>query len=135
MVRSSSTLREVWRPLVGTKVWLEYFDHNSYFEEVFKPQYGTIREQFSGGEGRDDWYLVKLDQPFGYKQYDIDHLVISSRWQGERVGQSIPTSVFVVLAPDPEKLTEPFEVDRKLYIAWGIAGPDKDSIDRFLNRD
>lgn len=121
--------------MIGTKVWLEYFDHNSYFEEVFKPQYGTIREQFSGGEGRDDWYLVKLDQPFGYKQYDIDHLVISSRWQGEHVGQSIPTSVFVVLAPDPEKLTEPFEVDRKLYIAWGMAGNSKEAIDKRFKRD
>lgn len=134
MVRSSSTLDEVRKPLVATKVWLEYFDQNSYFEEVFKPQFGTIVEQFSGGEGRDAWSLVKLDQPFGYKKYDIDHLVISSRWQGEHVGQRTPTSVLMVLAPDPEKLAEPFEVDYDLFIGWGMAGPDKVSIDRFFDR-
>jgi hypothetical protein len=134
MVRSSSTSSEAREQLVGTRVWLEYFDQNSYFEEVFTPQYGTIIRQFDGGEGRDDWYLVKLEQPFGYMQFDVEHLVISSRWRGESVGQSTPTSIFVVLAPQPEKLTEPFEVDRDLFIAWGMTSQDKASIDKFFDR-
>lgn len=135
MVRSSSKLREAGEQLIGTKLWLEYDDQNISFERAFKSQFGTIVRQFDGGEDRDDWYLVRLEKPFDYKGATYDHLVISSRLTGERVGAEQPTSIFVVLAPEPEKLTEPFEVDRKLYIAWGIAGPDKDSIDRFLNRD
>ena len=56
--------------LVGIKVWLEYYDQNSSFEEVFTPQFGRVIRQFTGSVGRDDWYLVKLEQPFHYNRLD-----------------------------------------------------------------
>jgi len=135
MARSSSTLSEVWEPLIGTKLWLEYADQNIYLEQIFESQFVTILRQFDGGEDRDDWYLVRLDRPFEYEGRSYDHLVISSRWAGEPVGDEQPTSIFMVLAPEPENLKEPFEIDRKLYIAWGMAGKNKEAIDRLFKRE
>lgn len=125
MERHDSTFGEERVHQVGESFWLEYFDQNYRFEKTFTPQYGTVVRQFEGGEERDDWYLVKLDQAVNYEGATYDHLLISSRWAGERVGGDLPTSIFIVLAPDPETLREPFMVDRDTYIAWGISAKSR----------
>ena len=137
MVRPSSTLSEVRDSLVGRKVWLEYSDQNYKFEEAFTPQFCTIERQFadpSGDEWRDDWYLVALEEPVQYEGKAYDHLVISSKQVGYRVGGNEPTGVFVVLAPNPDMLTDPFKMDRSLYIAWGMAANTKADLDQSLRR-
>lgn len=114
--------------LVGQKIWLEYFDQNYKFETAFIPQYCKIEEQYADTSGADDWYLLAVDLPFEYEGVRYDHLLIRSRWAGVCLGDSPYTSVFIVLVPNVTLLTNPFEFDRSLYIAWGLAARKKENI-------
>ena len=116
--------------MVGEKIWLEYFDQNTKFEEAFTPQYCTVVREYAGNSGGDDWYLVALSHSFEYESSTYDHLVVSSRWSGYRVGGTDPTAVFIMLVPEPDRLENPLELDRSLYIAWGFSARNKDDIKR-----
>lgn len=116
------------KSIVGERIWLEYFDQNFKFKDAFTPQYCTIVRQFVGMNDGDDWYLVELKKPLQYEGANYDHLLISSRWAGHFVGEVEPTAVIIMLAPEPEKINNPFELDRSLYTAWGFAANNKEDI-------
>jgi hypothetical protein len=123
-------MTDVLDAIVGRKIWLEYFDQNVTFERAFTPQYCEVLERFSGVDGEEDWYLVKLDIPVEYKGATYGLLMIRSRWVGGVIGSEDATSVFVVLVPDSEAITHPFRMDRSLYIAWGFTALHPDGIKR-----
>jgi len=120
--------------IVGTKLWLEYFDQNTFFEQAFTPQFVTVLRRCASLDGAEDWYLVKLEVPVDYKAREYDHLMIRSRWVGCRLGDQKATAVFIVLVPNPDELTDPWEMDRSLYIAWGFCARDPADIRRFFSR-
>lgn len=109
---------------VGRKIWLEYSDQNVTFERAFTPQYCKVLERFTSVRGDEDWYLVRLEIPLKYLGTVYDHLIIRSRWVGGFVGSKEATAVFIVLVPDPDDVTRPFEMDRSLYVAWGLTALD-----------
>jgi hypothetical protein len=116
--------------IVGKDIWLEYFDQNVTFERAFTPQYCNVLERHTSIDGQKDWYLVNLAVPVRYKEKCYEHLMIRSRWVGCPMRKTEPTAVFIVLVPDPTTISQPFEMDRSLYIAWGFAALDPGHIKR-----
>ncbi len=108
--------------LVGEQIWLVYFDQNYIFELAFTPQFCEIVRRIPSVDGANDWYLVRLEKPIVYEGTEYGNFLIRSRWAGCEIGGGRATAVFIVLVPDPDRLKDPFEMDRSLYIAWGRAG-------------
>ena len=116
--------------IVGERIWLEYFDQNVTFEQAFTPQYCKVLRRYTTVDGTNDWYLIGLQIPLEYKGIESAHLMIRSRWVGCKIGAEESTAVFIVLVPDPNGLTNPWKMDRSLYIAWGTAANDAGQIKR-----
>ena len=114
-------MSESLEQIVGTRIWLDYSDQNNKFDKAFTPHACQVVRQFTDDDGQKDWYLIRLDLPFEYEDESYDHLMIRSRWVGCKIGDEDPTAVFIVLVPNPERLSEPFHVDRALYVGWGMA--------------
>jgi hypothetical protein len=110
--------------LVGKRIWLDYFDQNTKFEQAYTPQACEVLRRMMSVDGADDWYLVKLNKAFTYEGFEYANLLIRSRWAGCKIGGKQETSVFILLAPDADRLSNPFELDTSLYLAWGMASPD-----------
>ena len=117
--------------IIGEKVWLDYFDQNSRFEEAFVPQYCTVLDRFAQTGGADDWFLVKLDLAFEYEGSTYEHLLIRSRWVNGVIGNDDPTSVFIVLVPEADDFPSQLELDGSLFVAWGLASKNKTHLDRY----
>ncbi|REJ87881.1 MAG: hypothetical protein DWQ35_20815 [Planctomycetota bacterium] len=115
--------------MIGKRIRVEYFDHHDTFA-TFLPRTGFIERKFSS-EHCDDWYLIRLDEPFDFR-VEVDdfnhrniynsHFLIRSRWQGLEIGEAEPTSVFILLIPDMSALDElPVDLEACHHVAWGMA--------------
>ena len=115
--------------MIGKRIRVEYFDQNYRLEPIL-PRSGVIERQLAS-ESVDDWFLLRLDEPFDY-QIAIDqfnfrgihntHLLIRSRWHDSRIGDLEPTSVFILLIPDSKSLEEsPIHIESFHHVAWGMA--------------
>ena len=113
--------------IVGTRIWLDYYDQNEKFNDAFLPQLCEVVRRFNGAGGAKDWYLIRLEKSFKYDEAEYDHLMIRSRWVGCRISDERGTSVFIVLVPDPRKLRDPYKMENSLYIAWGMAYSEIDT--------
>jgi hypothetical protein len=114
---------------IGVRVKIEYFDHNEGFAPLL-PRSGVVTRQVRS-KGVDDWFLVKLDEPFDYQIRNSDafsflllrceNILIRSRWQGHQIGDTEPTSVFILLIVDETNLkNEPIDVEQFYHVAWGM---------------
>ena len=123
------------KSIVGTRVRLEYFDQNESFASVL-PRQGIIARQFRATQGVDDWFAVELDEPFDYqiklgepfrfRLLHCERVLIRSRWQGYQLGETEPTSVFILLIPDQALLTEePIRLEGFHHVAWGMCHTEK----------
>jgi len=72
----------VGNQIVGQKIKVEYFDQNTDFERCFPPQTCEIVRQLSSTDGSKDWFLLKLEQPFMYRESKNTYLLVRSRWHG-----------------------------------------------------
>lgn len=113
--------------IVGRRIWLDYYDQNEKFEKAFLPQSCEVVRRFVDEFGLEDWYLVRLTAPLCYNDKPYGHLMIRSRWADCALGGKEPTSVFIVLVPDPDVISERFHLDRSLFIAWGMASRDNEA--------
>jgi hypothetical protein len=113
--------------VLGQKVRVEYFDQNSDFERCFPSQTCEVVRQFSSIDGAKDWFLLKLEQPFVYRESKNTHLLVRSRWEGYEIGGVEPTSVFILLIPNEEFLREPIDIEKFNHVAWGMIYPISDS--------
>ena len=123
-------MTDVLDEIVAKRIWLEYYDQNVDFERAFTPQYCKVLERFEDVGGEKDWYLVELEIPLSYEGANYSHLMIRSRWVDGVVGSKDASAVFIVLAPDSDAISHPFELERSLYIAWGFAALHRDDIRR-----
>src|SRR2546429_1344745 len=105
----------------GLALRIEYFDHNERFAAIL-PRSGVVVRRLHSTNGVDNWFLLKLSDPFEYEGHEYQHLVIRSRWAGHEIGEREPTSVFVLLAPDFRLIDQgEFEVDKLDHVCWGMA--------------
>ena len=123
------------KSLIGTRVTVEYDDQNENFKPLL-PRSGIITRQILAEHDVKDWFLVKLDEPFDFKigesgalSFDKVHcekILIRSRWKGHRIGETSPTSVFILLIRDETLLdTEPISVEKFYHVAWGMCQADQ----------
>ena len=123
------------KSILGTRVRLEYFDQNESFASVL-PRQGVIARQLRAAQGVDDWFAVDLDEPFDYQikfgepfRFRLLHcecVLVRSRWQGYRIGEVEPTSVFILLIPDRALLMEePIRLEDFHHVAWGMCHTEK----------
>jgi hypothetical protein len=116
--------REFPRP--GSRLGLEYFDHNEVFATQL-PRDATILRSITSTGGVDDWYLISLDQPVEWDGKAYGHMLIRSRDHGFPLGGAKDVSVFMLLVADPGTLgPDPVDIHRFYLVAWGMARARRD---------
>jgi len=114
--------------MLNKQIVVRYFDQNTQMEGIL-PRSGMILRSVKSEDWGDDWYLVKLDEPFNYfveadsepERLEVDHLLIKSRWEGVTIQSGEEASVFVLLVPDVSVLDrKPFYAKELPYVCWGM---------------
>ncbi len=101
----------------GLRLRLEYFDQNEKFAEIL-PRDGTVERSVGATDGT-AWAVFFLDRPVDYEGRTYSHFLLRSRWRDQVIGDGTPTSVFVLLVDDVEKVRNGFSVDDFHHVAWG----------------
>ena len=105
--------------LVGRRIRLSYYDHNVRFEAIL-PRLGKVVSRHRTANV-DDWFLLRLDEPFDYGGNEHSHVLIRSKWVGAVIGRENQVAVFILLIPDMALLDqEEIEVERFDHVAWGF---------------
>jgi hypothetical protein len=115
---------------IGTNIRIEPFDNCALPAEVF-PLRGKIVRRLCAIGGADDWYLIKLEkqfeyqkkigEPYQFKLFTYDKVLVRSRWQGHKVGEQEETSVFLSLLPPNFSIeSDFFESEQCDHVAWGL---------------
>lgn len=118
---------------VGTRVRLEYFDHNESFAPLL-PVEGTVTRRCRSTAGMDDWYLVELAHPIDYQHrigphFQFERVVASrvlvrSRWADEPLGPDSEPSVFLLLVREAQAIgDDPLVVDDFIHACWARCRP------------
>lgn len=121
--------------MIGQEITVEYFDQNESFKHLL-PRSGRVTREVSLGDWGAGWYLLELDEafdyqhkvaePHGFKEMRISHLLIKSRWRGFEINGDEPTSVFVLLVPDPSVLDKSNLSGKDfIHVCWGMVHPTK----------
>ena len=114
---------------MGQHVRVEYADQNEAFASCL-PRSGELVRRCTDIDGNEDWWLLKLDEPFDYQlkvgepfQHRLAHVcgfLVRSRWVGHAVGADAPTAVFILLVEHAQMtVPEPFDPASHVHIAWG----------------
>jgi len=117
--------------MIDKKIKIEYYDQNEDFAK-YLPKTGVIAKQLIDEYGNNNWFLVKIDEPFEYQlkvsenhQYKLiecKNMLIRSRIKNEDIDLPKGTSVFIMLIPDESKLSNnPIITKDFIHIAWGSA--------------
>lgn len=106
-----------------------YFDHNEAFAE-YLPRTGTVVAELRDSNGVGPWYLLQLDEPFGYqlkvgepyqfRLIHVDAFLVRCRWEDGEVFSDESTAVFILLVEEgkhPKGVT--ISTDDYVHIAWG----------------
>lgn len=104
--------------IVGLKALLSYFDQNENYK-AFLPRTGAIVKRLHT-ENVDNWFLLRLDEPFRYAGVNNKQLLIRSRWHGVEIGDEDDVSVFIVQIPDSNVIEgESVRIRQEDLVAWG----------------
>ena len=110
------------------RLFLEYADQNDQFGSFF-PRKSKIVKNFKSSDSGKDWLLVELEEPFVYGQPNEfgnhmltnTHLLITTRYQGEKVSDS-KFHAHVVLVPElPDLSQDLVTIDKSNHVAWCVA--------------
>jgi hypothetical protein len=104
--------------IVGKRILLDYDDHNENYS-AFLPRTGVIEKRLSS-ENVDNWFLLKLDEPFTYMGVHNKKLLIRSRWLETEIGDQDHVSVFIVQIPDTSVINgDKVTINHENHVAWG----------------
>ena len=113
----------------GTRLRLEYADHNDEFEAQL-PRDVTVVRRASARNDVDDWYLVSLAESVRWDGTAYTRLLIRSREHGTALGGTRPTGVFILLVPPGDGVpADGFDPHEFIHVAWGQAARIPTSID------
>ncbi|MDP9141249.1 MAG: hypothetical protein M3O62_10710 [Pseudomonadota bacterium] len=108
------------------KLRIEYLDHNEHFATLL-PREGRVVATPECADSALAWHLIHLDKPLLYEATAHTHFLVASRWQGQAVGEPVPTSVFILLVPSAVSVEDGFSHKHFLHAAWGMAHVVEDS--------
>lgn len=104
--------------IIKKQALLSYSDQNENYS-AFLPRTGTIEKRLSS-DNVDNWYLMKLDEPFFYDGVNNKKLLIRSRWNGIEIGDKKDVSVFIVQIPDSNVIQgDTVIIQKENLVAWG----------------
>ena len=112
---------------VNQRARVDYFDQNESFAPLL-PRSGELTRKLRDVHGNADWFLLRLDDPLEYqvskahqfRLLRISHFLLRSRWQGRHIGDSEPTSVFILLVQEGEEaVPDGFDPSAYTHVAWG----------------
>jgi hypothetical protein len=101
------------------RVRIEYFDQNATFSGQL-PREGSVVATPRASDSSLDWYLVQLDAPVVWEGTEHTLVLIASRWKGESIVGSEPTSVFILLVPPRLAVADGFSFKQYAHVAWGM---------------
>jgi hypothetical protein len=118
-----------------TRVNILYDDQNETFAKLL-PCTGSVIGERTAKADSGTWTLVRLDDPITYSLGPSAHpigrilstqsILIRSRWEGKRVGDPEPVSVFILLPfEEANVLDDPVDLDDFCHVAWGICTVQK----------
>lgn len=92
--------------LLGRPIIIDHWDYCPRWLERLSPLLSVVERRLRGDD-RNDYYLLKLEQPFylrkGLRKRLISHLVVCSRWKGQTIDMVygltdlVPVNIFLVL--------------------------------------
>lgn len=103
------------RRAIGQRVVLKYADQNATIEKEL-PRTGLIKRKIKI-EKTDDNFLVKLDRPINYDNYDFDEIVIRHRHVGHYIGSTNEVDVHLLL-PRVKFVKDKYQLDDFSHVAW-----------------
>lgn len=101
------------------RVRIEYFDQNETFAAQL-PREGLIVATPRASDSSVDWYLVLLDAPVVSEGAEHASVLIASRWKGKPIVGGQPASVFILLVPPGQVVTDGFSYKQFVHVAWGM---------------
>ncbi len=74
------------------------------------------------GPMRHDYYLLRLDQPFVFEQQRVEWLLVSPRYNGDRIDQTISSACTVNIArvPPETDLQDKSSISFQDFQQWGV---------------
>ena len=114
---------------VNQRARVDYADQNESFAPLL-PRSGELTRKLTDVHGNPDWFLLQLDEPLEYqlktgdpyrfRLLKVSRFLLRSRWQGHGIGESEPTSVFILLVEDGEgDVPDRFDPSAYTHVAWG----------------
>ena len=100
---------------IGQRVVLKYADQNTTIENEL-PRTGLIKSKIKI-EKTGDNFLVKLDRPINYDNYDFDEIVIRHRHVGRYIGSTNEIDVHLLL-PRVKLVKDKYQFDDFSHVAW-----------------
>lgn len=100
---------------IGQRVVLGYSDQNTDIEKE-PPRTGLIKGKIKI-EKTDDNFIVKLDRPINYDNYDFDEIVIRHRHVGHYIGSTSEIDVHLLL-PRVKLVKDKYLFDDFSHVAW-----------------
>jgi hypothetical protein len=105
-------------------VRITYFDQNETFARAVPTSglVGKVVHTVALTDWGDNWLLLDLEESFTYNNCEHTQVLVRSRWEGHAVGDSEPTSVFILLISDPHVLQRRAVTSQDFeWAAWGMA--------------
>jgi hypothetical protein len=103
------------RRAIGRQIILSYSDQNTTIEKEL-PRTGIIKEKIKI-ERTDDNFVIKLDQPINFENYDFDEVVVRHRHVGHYVGSNKEVDVHLLI-PRVKLVKDKYQFDDFNHVAW-----------------
>jgi hypothetical protein len=100
---------------IGQRVVLKYADQNTTIENEL-PRTGLIKRKIPIGK-TDDNFLIKLEQPINYDNYNFDEIVVRHRHVGRYIGSTSEIDVHLLL-PRVKLVKDTYQFDDFSHVAW-----------------
>lgn len=100
---------------IGQKIILEYADQNDTIASEL-PRTGVIKDKIKIGKTGDN-FVVKLDRPIHFDNYDFDEIIVKHRHVGHYIGSTKEVDVHLLL-PRVKLVKDKYLIDDFSHVAW-----------------
>jgi hypothetical protein len=107
--------KQLNKKAIGRQVTLNYADQNDLIEREL-PRTGRITKTIDI-ESKADNFLIDLDQPIYFDNYDFREIVVRERHTGHYIGSDRETHVHLLL-PKIKLVKDKYKFDDFSHVAW-----------------
>ncbi|MBI3220530.1 MAG: hypothetical protein HYZ44_13535 [Bacteroidetes bacterium] len=103
------------RIAIGLPITLSYADHNTTIEKEL-PRTGIIKDKIRIDKTKDN-FVVQLDRPINFENYDFDEVVVRNRHVAQYIGRTGEIDVHLLI-PRVKLVKEKYKIDDFSHVAW-----------------